>query len=258
MIAYTKPAVALSIALLGLAGPATAADEPMLRALEDCAGQEACLHFDLHHPEQDGSLVIGKGRSAVTGERPLNEDWTEYEVTLTGRLAAGKPERYRLTFRSFTSGIQCSAFGQAKIPVLGYSAAGGPIVLTGRGEFEIIDAGDLALGCTGCMRLLGRTAPAIVRAYNAPSWDLALVGLSRGDVRFNDDGEIFVESEGRCVRLADSQRFRLVPVKQCRTPEPAMLSYLEAPNGVDMEAGDFMLKVEGARYRLLLIGGACT
>ena len=227
-----------------------------LRFLETCEGREACLRFDLHLPVAQDKWPIARPTGIVGRVAPLDTMYTDYELTLRGRLNGGAQAEYRVWLKAFTDGIACSSFGQAVIPLAGYSKDRNPLVLTDRGELEITDAGPLEMGCADCARLLDPETMAPVYAHATPSWELYLVGLRVDGFGYDNTGNLYVLADDRCVRLATDRRFAVVSRDRCTASEIG--HYGKPARGLTLGPAERLYESDTSRYLLLLKAGACT
>ena len=241
---------------------------PPLRLLNDCPDtQYTCVEMLLNL----GDRLYGKFdpyRDFQQGEMDKT-GYSEFIIPVEGRLNGTDAGFYRLFFRAYTDGINCTDFGQGNVASLGFSVAENPVLLTDAGPLELVDS-SLDVGCSECGRLISKDTGEAVREFTTPSWDLSLVGLTgrmENHFVFDDEARIFLRyySSGkasRCLRIPDDKFFRTVDAAHCATTTRFVV-YPEtlANGGVDIESepGVWILENSGSSsYYMKVIAGACS
>jgi hypothetical protein len=248
--------IAFSLILIVPLGSARA-EEPM-RFMEACDDQSPCLLFVPYLAPDRRRVFINEPRDVVVRVAPLNDAFTQYELSLRGRLEGGPETQHVVLLKAYTDGISCSAFGQASIPVVGFSHEGHPFALTSEGEFEITESGSLELGCRECLRLLDPDTLESVSSFTTPAWDLRAPGYRRDAFHFNEAGEVFLKTSGRCLQVHDNRGFVLRALDACRMPSETVGHFGRPAHGMQLEPGQWLLQNQDSHFLMFLKSGACT
>ena len=144
----------------------------------------------------------------LRAESPMDSiGHSELTLAVDGHFESAEVGSHILRFRAFRDGIACSAFGQGNAAVVGYGAAGEPILLTTAGAFTVAHSG-LTAGCKDCLKVRGSAA-----AFPTPSWDLVLTGHKPEQFAFLKTGEPVLKNDSGCIVLAG--RFAHVSASEC-------------------------------------------
>ncbi|WP_027707849.1 hypothetical protein [Zooshikella ganghwensis] len=190
------------------------------------------------------------------------EDYIEREIMLTpsytlvsfpvrGTLANdNKTKRYHVAKAIFTQGLGCSDLDH--VAVVGYSTEGDPILLTKKGEFTVKDI-RLSIGCEQCLQLIDDNLN-LIAEYTTPAWDLSLVDLEPKNLTWNQEGALFIQHHGNCLRWHKNNHFQQVDNTYCK-PSPDLKPM--HPSQMD-EPPTLKLIVPQSPLQGLLQAGACT
>lgn len=248
----------LLVVVLIVFPPLPAQSSEPLRLLEPCDATAACLRMYLYYEEARPPLKPGDFDALISQVIPLNAEWTDYELTVEGRLNGAAVRHHKVLFRAYTDGLACSRFGQGFVSVTGFSSAGKPLLLTNAGEIEITKAPKLEVGCQDCLRLLDSRTKQPVAKYATPAWDLTLVGHRRADFRYNASGEAFLLDGERCIRLATADRFVIVDSKNCMAPMSEVGHFGRPAYGISPAPAEWLFENPETDYLMFLASGACT
>lgn len=232
--------------------------ETALRLKETCEGVSACLRMYLYYDEARQPIRPGESDKLVTQVIPLNDDWTDYELSVKGRLNGDAVQSHRLLFRAYNGGLTCSRFGQGFVAVTGFSPAGKPLVLTSAGEVEITKAPKLDVGCPDCLQLLDSDTKLPVTHYVTPAWDLRLVGYRQDAFRYNALGEVFLQDGESCIRLANTGRFKAVATEHCKSTPRLVGHYGRPAYGITPAPAEWLFENPKTDHLMRLLSGACT
>ena len=237
----------LGLLVAGLALPfATAAQ--VVDAFEECPAELlGCIVMTLDAPDLQSILVeeVPTGREQVS----------QFTVAVEGSFSGDASGSVSLAVEAFVDGMQCSAFGQAEVAVVGFAEGRHPILATSRGALTL--AGDaLRVGCPECASRMNAEG-ARLPAATVPGWDLALVGIRESNVPFDDDGSLYVSQSGRCLKVP-----LVGPVEQTDTgacaPASIVATWMDPPEGLELQPYERLLSVQDTDVTLALDVGSCT
>lgn len=232
--------------------------ETVLRLKEDCEGVLACLRMYLYYDDARQPFKPGESDGLVTQVIPLDNDWTDYELTVEGRLNGDAVQSHRLLFRAYNGGLTCSRFGQGFVAVAGFSPSGNPLMLTGAGELEITKAPKLEVGCRRCLQLIDLDTKQPIAHYVTPAWDLHLVGYQQDTFRYNALGEVFLDDGENCIRLTNTGRFKAVATENCNS-KPRLVGHYGLPaHGITPAPAEWLFEIPETGYLMRLLSGACS
>jgi hypothetical protein len=163
----------------------------------------------------------------VVAESTSAPGYTDFELSVQGRLPGESDGPYTLVFRGYTDGMECTDFGQGNVWVFGFTARGHPVISTSLGPLEITDE-SLSVGCPGCIQV---EIEREIRRYTSPAWDLSLTGHRLEDVRADDTGRAYLLQDGNCVELSVDDLFVRAPDEACSGTVPAVASQIKVDHG---------------------------
>lgn len=237
----------LGLLAVGLVMP-PAAQGQSVDVFEECpADVRDCIVMTLDAPDLQSILVeeVPTGRVQVS----------QFTVAVEGALQGGPSGSILLDVEAFVNGMECSAFGQAEVAVLGFAADERPIIATSMGPLTLTSDA-LRVGCPDCASLMdaeGARSP----AATVPGWDLTLVGIREWDLPFDPAGSLFVSQSDRCLRIPLLGPIEATDVSTC-APASLVGTWMDPPEGVALEPFERLLSVQGTEVMLVLDVGACT
>ena len=187
--------------VLFLVGCRQNAVETPARILNACPDSvSACVPMLLDAPTLDSVRVA---------ESPPVDSIGSSDMTLRvpGRLAGGAPSTHELVVRVFRDGMECSAFGQGNVAVVGFSERYEPVILTDRGPL-MVEGTAITAGCRDCLKARGDTT-----SYATPAWDLFLTGNNPSQFFFLTSGDPVLRAGDKCVTLRGM--FRSMSMGEC-------------------------------------------
>ena len=205
----------LVLAFAAITSGQTSAD-PVIRLKETCQGAHECLSMTLDVPGPAyPNFTVERSDGLLTSIIPINDDWTDFVLAIEGRLNGADVQPHSVMFRSFTGGLECTAFGQGEVAVVGYSPDEHPLVLTDAGELEIVSAPKLEVGCKDCLRLIDKKTERVIASHDTPSWDPWLDRYGRLAYHYNASGEVFFRDGVTCLQVSPKMRFKAVDLRNC-------------------------------------------
>jgi hypothetical protein len=184
---------------------------------------------------------------------PSDSGYSSFVVNVTGSLDGG-PAAQAMTVVGYTDGIACSAFGQASVAVVGFTADRQPIVLTSAGPLSLESKG-LIVGCPACAQLLSRSGSPGPATAVTPSWDVYLRGAG-GRISYADDGSLFVEQGARCLRVPVSGGISEASDDDCAGAEIADPGALVP--AIPLQRDERLIEAPRSAFVLRLRQSACT
>jgi hypothetical protein len=182
--------------------------------------------------------------------------YSSFPLTLRGHLETRPQDSTSIIIRGYTAGLTCSAFGQARAAVVGYTADRDPILLTTMGRFVVRDS-VLQVGCPTCGRLLARSGGDTVAFIRTPGWDLPVAGHRHLAFGYGDDGSLYVATGRGCVALPLTGDFEMVDEGRCEAANQIGNGGQQVP-GFHLDVAEWLLERPGARYLLFIRAGACS
>jgi hypothetical protein len=225
---------------------ALATDLPVL--LENCPEDDICLQMDINLGKRDRVEVIEK--------EVRYGSYSDYILSVRGKLNGGPEKMHRLKYRSWTDGIECNDFGQGRVAVRGFTPKFNPLLLTSSGVIEITNEA-FKIGCKDCVKLYEKSNKKIVRMVLAPSWDMTIIGYSDAIVTYSENGEIFLKNQNACISLSNNTLFKVANPENCIQPE-MVGHYKKDIFGLEISPGDWVYYIKGSKYFILVRREACS
>lgn len=239
-----------------------------LKLLNDCPDTlDTCVEMLLNL----GDRLYGKidpYRDFAQGE--MDEmGYLEFIIPVKGRLNGADAVTHRLSFRSYTDGINCGDFGQSYVASLGFSNAGNPVLLSSAGLLELVDS-SFEVGCSECGGLFSKSTGERVLDFTTPSWDMTLVGLTasmENHFFFDDDARVFLNHNSgskmpRCLQVGDDKMFRVADAANCTTTTRIIGLYgflAEGAADIAVDPGERLLEnSDSPSYYMKVFAGGCT
>ena len=211
-----------------------------------------------HYPACVEMTIDSRDLAAILDTvKPVERDgYSSFRVRVSGRLGNGLSGNTLLSLTAYTGGLECSAFGQASVAVVSFTARREPTFLTSGGEFTL-DSESLSVGCRDCAQLVSQRGTDSYPAATVPAWDLRLIGARLGDIGYGDDGEIFISQKGRCLRIPLTGSVSQADATSCAHGS-IIGSYGNPIDGIELGPGQWIIRVPGRRRLLKLNSGACS
>lgn len=178
-----------------------------------------------------------------------------YRFNVKGRLAGGAAQEYRLEFKAFVDGMECTDFGQGNVATVGFQN-GRPILETDQGLLEVLD-NSLEAGCKDCLRLIDEETKKVIKSSRSPSWSLGLVKLTSKQISYDTSGSVYVIKGEECLRLNDRGYFSMHRKEKCPVLEEVG-NYSKPYKTHKLEPGESLFKLKGTNSLLFLSNTACT
>ena len=192
---------------------AVASDVTPSIELLDCAKDSACVSMLLDVSDDFTRSVIISPQTEDFDEVQDSEGNTTFHVRFEGRLK-GKTGTIDATFKGYTDGIHCTAFGQGTVGLLGYSDSGNPIINSSAGPIEVIDT-KIDVGCDHCLMVQDAKTGKAVATFRSPGYDLLLTGYRAEDFFFDSPGGYNVKTGTSCLRVQDKGPVLSVYPERC-------------------------------------------
>ena len=225
---------------------AVADEHPVL--LDTCPQNTTCLHM---------SINIGNiNRDQLVESEVTKGSYSDFILTVWGKLNDMPERMHRLRYRSFTDGITCNDFGQGIVAVRGFSSISNPLLLTSSGIIEITN-NSIRVGCSDCAKLYKKTDNKLVQSTLTPGFYMTRLGYGDAKVTYSENGEIYLWNQNRCITLTENSLFKLVDPKRCIEPE-IVGHYNQSAFGIEPAPAEWILDIKGSRYFVFVNEGACT
>jgi hypothetical protein len=218
-----KSMVFISILLALSSSQAVASDITPSIELLGCDKGSACVSMLLDVPNDSVQDVIISPKDKDVEATEDSQGDTTFHVRFEGRLK-GKTETIDATFKGYTEGIHCTAFGQGTVGLLGYSASGNPIINSSAGPIEIVDS-RIDVGCDHCLIVEDSKTGKTVATFHSPGYDLSITGYRAEEFSFDLPGGYNVKAGEMCLRVQDKGPVQSVYPERCSPPSKTKIKF---------------------------------